>query len=143
MRWVRLTNFFMVSKYAIWRMWLALFTSWQGQKKIPACTWGRVLRNNFILPINKTLGMFIKNGQHSFVELVLWNELSHKFFLWYILESTTKQMGHALLTPWHGLGKMPACTWERVLKNNLTLLVDKTLGMFINNEQPSLIEPIL
>lgn len=30
-----------------------------------------------------------------------------------------------------------------LLKNNHTLLVNKMLGMFIKNKQPSLIEPVL
>ena len=50
---------------------------------------------------------------------------------------------NGLTLPMTRTKKISACMWGRVLRNNLTLLVDKILGMFIRNEQPSLIEPVL
>jgi hypothetical protein len=33
--------------------------------------------------------------------------------------------------------------WHNLLRNSPTLPVDKTLGMFIKNGQPSLVRPVL
>ena len=156
MRWVRLTKFLIVLEPTTRRMKLILLTMWQGPRKIPACTWGRVLRNNLKLLVAKILSMFIRNEQSSLIKLVLWYELTsrissypktnigHVYKKWITLsykigfmrwvkitnfflisESTTWRMELTLLTLRQGPRKILAYIWERVSRNNFTLLVDK------------------
>ena len=73
----------MVSEPTTRQMWPTLLTPWQGPEKIPACTWGRMLRNSLTLPVDKTLSIFIKKRQPSLVRPVLWDELGPRISSWY------------------------------------------------------------
>ena len=85
-----------------------------------------ILKNYFILFVDKILCMFLRNAQPSLIELV--------FFL--------NELGLQISSSWQELEKILVCTWGKMLKNYLTLLVNKILDMFIRNVQLSLIKSI-